>query len=301
MHKRGMRFEGTYTALATPFRNDAARSIDWDAFDALIAHQLRGGITGLVPCGTTGESPAFTHEEHLAVIKRTIERGKGKAQIVAGTGSSSTAHPVPLSKEAEALGAEAVMVVVPYYNKPTQEGLYRHFVAVARAVKCAVVVYNVPGRSSVDLSADTLGRIVADAKNVVATKEATGNILRAQELHRRHGDALAVLCGDDVLTLGMIACGAKGVISVTSNIAPGAVTNATALALAGDFASAKKAHQKLLPLHDAMFLEANPGPVKAALAKLGIGTEYVRGPLAEVTEATRTALHAAMAQFGDVR
>ena len=296
-----MRFEGTYTALATPFRADATRPIDWESFDALIEHQLRGGITGLVPCGTTGESPAFSHEEHLAVIKRTIERGKGKAQIIAGTGSNSTTHAIQLSKEAEALGAEAVMVVVPYYNKPTQEGLYRHFVAVARAVKCPVVIYNIPGRSGVDLSADTLGRIMKDAPNVVATKEATGNVLRAQELVRRHGDALSVLSGDDALTLPMIASGARGVISVTSNALPGGVTKATALALSGDFAAARKAHQKLLPIHDVMFIEANPGPVKAALAKLGIGGEWVRGPLAEVTEATRRAVHAALDAYGEAR
>ncbi len=296
-----MRFEGTYTALATPFKNTADRPIDWEAFDALIAHQIAGGITGLVPCGTTGESPAFSVEEHLAVIKRTIERGKGKAQLVAGTGSNSTAHAIHLSKEAEALGAEAVMVVVPYYNKPTQEGLYRHFVAVARAVKCPVVVYNVPGRTGIDLSADTLGRIMNDAKNVVATKEATGNVLRAQELVRRHGDALSVLCGDDALTVPMIAGGARGVISVTSNALPSAVTKTTALALAGDFSAARKAHLKLLPVHDSMFLEANPGPVKAALAKLGIGGEWVRGPLAEVSDATRKAVHAALEAYGDPR
>jgi 4-hydroxy-tetrahydrodipicolinate synthase len=293
-----MRFEGTYTALATPFTPGEGNPIDWAAFDALIAHQLAGGITGLVPCGTTGESPALSHEEHLAVVKRTVEKAKGKAQIVAGTGSNSTAHAITLSKEAEALGVDAVMVVVPYYNKPTQEGLYRHFVAVARAVKCPVVVYNVPGRSSVDLSADTLGRIMQDAKNVVATKEATGNVLRGQELVRRHGDALAVLCGDDALTLPMIACGARGVISVTSNAFPGPVTKATALALAGDFAAARKAHQALLPIHEAMFVEANPGPLKAALAKLGIGGETLRGPMAEVSEASRRAVHAALDAYG---
>ena len=292
-----MRFEGTYTALVTPFSPTEGQPIDWEAFDAVVADQVAGGITGLVPCGTTGESPTLTHEEHVAVVKRTVARARGKAQIIAGTGSNSTKTAIELSKEAEAAGVDAVMVVVPYYNKPTQEGMYRHFVAVARSVKCPVVIYNIPGRSAVDLSADTLSRIAKDAPNVVATKEATGNVLRAQELVRRHGEALTVLSGDDALTLAMIAVGAKGVISVTSNVAPGAVTKATALALAGDMKAALAAHQALLPLHEVMFIESNPAPAKAALAHRGLLRDVVRGPLAEASEGARAAVIAALKAY----
>jgi 4-hydroxy-tetrahydrodipicolinate synthase len=279
-----MRFEGTYTALVTPFSPTEGQPIDWEAFDAVVADQLAGGITGLVPCGTTGESPTLTHEEHVAVIKRTVARAKGKAQIIAGTGSNATRTAIDLSREAEASGVDAVMVVVPYYNKPTQEGLYRHFVAVARSVKCPMVIYNIPGRSAVDLSADTLSRIAKDAPNVVATKEATGNVL-------------TVLSGDDALTLAMIAVGARGVISVTSNVLPGAVTQATALALAGNAKAALAAHQRLLPLHEIMFVEANPAPAKAALAHRGIIRDGVRGPLAEASESARAAVIATLKAY----
>ena len=296
-----MRFEGTYTALVTPFSPTEGQPIDWEAFDALVADQLAGGITGLVPCGTTGESPTLTHEEHLAVVKRTVARAKGKAQIIAGTGSNSTKTAIELSREAETYGVDAVMIVVPYYNKPTQEGMYRHFMAVARSVKCPVVIYNIPGRSVVDLSADTLSRIVKDAPNVVATKEATGNVLRAQELVRRHGEALTVLSGDDALTLAMVAVGAKGVISVTSNVVPGAVTKATALALAGDAKAARAAHQALLPLHEVMFIESNPAPAKAALAHRGLMRDVVRGPLAEASESARAAVIAALKAYEEKR
>ncbi len=292
-----MKLAGTFTALVTPFFDDADQGIDWAAFDALIDQQIEGGITGLVPCGTTGESPALSHDEHAAVVARTIARAKGRALVIAGTGSNATRVAVQSSREAEAAGADAVMVVVPYYNKPTQEGLFRHFVEVARAVSCPVVVYNIPGRSGVDLSADTLARIVAAAPNVVATKEATGNVLRAQELVRRHGDRLTVLSGDDALTLPMIACGAQGVISVASNLLPRSVGDVTSAALAGDFAGARAKHQALLPLYEAMFVEANPGPVKTALSLRGRMSAAVRGPLAPVSEATRALVASAMSPF----
>lgn len=292
-----MNLAGTYTALVTPFHDDAEQSIDWEAFDALVDAQIAGGITGLVPCGTTGESPALSHDEHAAVVARTVARAKGKALVFAGTGSNSTREAIELSKEAEAAGVDGVMVVVPYYNKPTQEGLYRHYVAVASAVKCPVIVYNIPGRSGVDLGADTLGRILSACPNVVATKEATGHVVRAQELHRRHGDRLTILSGDDALTLPMMACGAEGVISVASNLLPRAVGDVTRAALAGDFQTARRLHLALLPLYEAMFVEANPGPVKCALALRGAMRDTVRGPLAPVTEATRKVVAAAIAPF----
>ena len=187
---------------------------------------------------------------------------------------------------------------MPYYNKPTQAGLRGHFVAVAKAVKCPVVVYNIPGRSGVDLMPDTLGAILESAPNVACVKEATGNVLRAQELVRRFGARLTVLSGDDSLTLAMIACGAKGVISVTSNVLPGAVAKATKLALSGDFEAARRAHQALLPVHESMFIEANPGPAKAALAARGLLKNVVRGPLATVSDATRKSVLAALEAYG---
>ena len=293
------KLHGTYTALVTPFVADAAQSIDWPAFDALIETQIAGGISGLVPCGTTGESPTLSHDEHKAVIRRTVTRAAGRVQVVAGTGSNSTLTAIELSRDAESAGADAVMAVVPYYNRPTQEGLCRHFLAVARSVKCRVVIYNVPARTGIDLSPDTLGRICADAPNVVGVKEATGNVLRAQELVRRFGSRLAVLSGDDALTLAMIATGARGVISVTSNVLPAAVARATRLALEGNLEAARRAHHALLPVHEAMFLEANPGPAKAALALRGVMQDVLRGPLCSASEATKKLLAAALAAYSE--
>ena len=286
------RFEGTYTALVTPFRED--QSIDWDAFDALIDAQLAGGVKGLVPCGTTGESPTLSHEEQLAVIARTVKRAGKRAHVVAGCGSNSTLEATHLSREAHRSGADAVMIVVPYYNKPTQDGLVQHYVTVAREVPCPVVVYNIPGRTGIDLLPDALGRIADLAPNVLAVKEATGNVLRAQELVRRFGSRLAVLSGDDALTLPMVAVGARGVISVTSNLLPHAVSRATELALTGDRDAARRAHLGLLPVHEAMFLESNPAPVKAALEARGAMRDVVRGPLVAASPKTREAIAAAV-------
>jgi 4-hydroxy-tetrahydrodipicolinate synthase len=286
---------GTYTALVTPFSADAARSIDWAAFEKLVEAQVAGGVTGLVPCGTTGESPTLTHEEQHEVIDRCVKAAKGRVQVIAGTGSNSTREAISLSQAAEKSGADAVMVVVPYYNKPTQQGLYQHFLAVAASVKCPVIVYNIPGRTSIDLTTETLARICADAKNVVGVKEATGNVLRAQEIVRTLGDRVSVLSGDDALTLPMIACGAKGVISVTSNVLPALVSRATRLALEGKMEEARKAHLSLVPVHEAMFIEANPSPIKAALAMRGMMTDAVRGPLVPASEATRARLASVLA------
>ena len=286
---------GTYTALVTPFLAEAPHAVDWASLDALVDAQVQGGVTGLVPCGTTGESPTITHDEHKEIIRRVVKRAAGRVQVIGGTGSNSTATAIELSQDAEKSGVDAVMIVVPYYSKPTQEGLYRHFLAVARAVKCSVVVYNVPARTGIDLTCDTFARIVGDAPNVVGMKEATGNVLRAQEIVRRLGTRVTVLCGDDALTLPMIAVGGKGVISVTSNVLPREVSRATKLALEGKNDEARKAHLALLPAHEAMFLEANPGPAKAALAIRGKMSDAVRGPLAPASEATRKALTAILA------
>jgi 4-hydroxy-tetrahydrodipicolinate synthase len=292
-----MRIEGTYTAIVTPFRGEAGQPVDWEAYDALVDAQVAGGITGIVPCGTTGESPTLTHEEHAAVIERTVKRARGRVQVIAGTGSNSTHEAVATSQRAERAGVDAVMVVVPYYNRPTQDGLYRHFVEVARSVRVPVVVYNIPGRTGADLAPETLVRIAEAAPNVVAIKEATGNVLRAQKIVQLMGPRMTVLSGDDALTLPMCAIGARGVISVASNVLPAEVTRATRLALDGSLAEARKAHLALLPVYEAMFLEASPAPVKGALALRGAIRDVVRGPLAPCTEATRKVLAATLEAY----
>jgi 4-hydroxy-tetrahydrodipicolinate synthase len=288
-------FSGTFTALVTPFQDD--QSVDWDAFDRLVAGQLDGGITGIVPCGTTGESPALDKEEQLELVKRCVGLAKGKAVVMAGTGTNSTRSTISGSQAAERAGADAIMVVVPYYNKPTQAGLVEHFVAVARSVSVPVVVYNIPARTGIDLAPDTLARIAERAPNVVATKEATGNVLRAQEIVRTIGDRMTVLSGDDALTLPMIAVGAKGVISVTSNLLPAEVARATRLALDGKLEEARRAHLALCRVHDVMFVEANPGPVKAALAHKGRMKPVVRGPLSAMAEASTAKVLAALEAY----
>jgi 4-hydroxy-tetrahydrodipicolinate synthase len=288
---------GLYTAIVTPFQDDAAQSLDVRALDALVDAQLEAGVDGLVPCGTTGESPSLSAEEQVAVVRQVAGSARGKALVVAGTGTNATQTTIERSQAAVQAGVDAVMVVVPYYNKPTQDGLVRHFVSVARAVGCPVIIYNIPGRTGVDLQPDALARIVEAAPNVVATKESTGNVLRAQELVRRFGDRLSVMCGDDALTLPMMAVGARGVISVTSNLLPKDVSRLVRLAEDGRFAEARALHLSLLPVHEAMFLESNPSPIKAALALDGRMTDTVRGPLAPASAATRAALTAILAGY----
>jgi 4-hydroxy-tetrahydrodipicolinate synthase len=291
------RIEGTYTALVTPFRDDEPRSVDWPALDVLVDAQIEGGVDGLVPCGTTGEAPTLSDAEQLDVIRHVVARARGRVRVVAGAGTNSTRETVARCKAAERAGADGVMVVVPYYSKPTQEGLYLHFSAAAQSVSCPLVVYNIPSRTGIDLHPDTLARISDREENVTAVKEATGNVLRAQELVRRFGDRLSVMCGDDTLTLPMMAVGALGVISVTSNLLPKPVSRIVKLAAEGLVVEARHTHLALLPVHEAMFLEANPGPVKAALAMAGTMKSTVRGPLAPVTEATRLAIKAALEEY----
>jgi 4-hydroxy-tetrahydrodipicolinate synthase len=284
-------FEGTYTAVVTPFTTSGA--IDWSSFDRILADQIAGGVAGIVPCGTTGESPTLSSDEQKQVITKTVSAARGKAQVIGGVGGASTAHVVELAKQAEAAGANAVMVVVPYYNKPTQEGLVRHFVAAAKSVSVPIVIYNIPGRSGVDLGVDAMARILEAAPNVVATKEATGNVLRAQQLAARFGDRLVILSGDDALTLPMIAVGAKGVISVASNVMPSQVAAATKLALAGDVGLARAAHLRLLPFYEALFIEPGVAGAKALLAHRGLCENVLREPMTPLGASARAALFAA--------
>ncbi|XXX75776.1 4-hydroxy-tetrahydrodipicolinate synthase [Sorangium sp. So ce134] len=284
---------GTFTALVTPFTPDG-EAVDFEALDALVEAQIAGGVSGLVPCGTTGESPTLSDAETTAVIRRVVEAARGRAPVIAGTGSFSTKKTIEASRAALAVGAEAVMIVMPYYSKPSQDGLREHTLAVARAVSGPIVLYNIPGRTVVDLSAETTERICAAAPNVVAIKDATGNVLRCQELARRLGDRLTVLCGDDALTLAMMALGAQGVISVTSNVLPRETSAVTRRFLAGDLAGARAAHLALLELHGLLFAEPNPSPAKAALAALGRMSPAVRLPLAPAGDATRQQIIDAM-------
>ncbi len=289
------RFEGTFTALVTPFKDDL--TIDWDAFDKLVEHQLAGRVTGIVPCGTTGESPALDHEEQLELVKRCVKLAKGKCLIVAGTGTNATRSTIQASQAAVRAGADAVMVVVPYYNKPTQEGLRQHYIEVAANVEAEVVLYNIPGRTGIDLTTETVARICEKAPNLVAVKEATGNVLRAQEIVRALGSRVSVLSGDDALTVPMMSIGARGVISVTSNLYPAEVAKTTRLALEGKWDDARREHLALCAVHETMFVEANPSPVKAAMAHKGRMKDTVRGPLARISEAARSKVVAAMASY----
>jgi 4-hydroxy-tetrahydrodipicolinate synthase len=288
---------GTYTAIVTPFRDDDAQSIDWEALDRLVDRQIEAGVDGLVPCGTTGESPSLSEGEQREIVQRVATRAAGRAKIVAGTGTNSTRSTITRSREAQAAGADAVMLVCPYYNKPSQQGLLRHFLAAADAVSCPVVVYNIPGRSGVDILPETIEELCRRAENVVSVKEATGNVLRTQTLVRRLGDRISVLSGDDALTLPIIASGGQGVISVTSNLRPAEVVRATAAALAGKLAEARALHLALVALHEAMFVEPSPAPVKAALAMERRMTDVVRGPLVAASSATRDAIAAALSEL----
>jgi 4-hydroxy-tetrahydrodipicolinate synthase len=288
---------GALTALVTPFTADS-QHLDVEAFEALVLAQIDGGISGLVPCGTTGESPTLSDDEKRDVIARTVKLAKGRVPVVAGTGSNDTMKSLRASQAALEAGADAVMIVMPYYNKPSQEGLFLHVTTIASQLGGApVVLYNIPARSVVDLTTDTLARIVEATPNVVAVKDATGNVLRCQQVVHRFGDALTVLSGDDALTPAMMVSGARGVISVTSNVYPDRVSAVCRAMEEGNPALARRRHFALLPVHEAMFVEPNPAPVKAALASKGRMQLAVRLPLAPPTEATRTLVARAMAAY----
>lgn len=283
--KSSLTLQGTYTALVTPFKADG--SLDMQGWERLVEAQVAGGVEGIVPCGTTGESPTLSEAEQGELVAAAVRVAAGRVQVIAGAGSNSTAHAAALAKQAERAGANGVMVVVPYYNKPTPAGLLAHYTEVSRAVSLPVIVYNVPGRTGLDMGTDTLMRIAEACPNVVGVKEATGNVLRAQDIGVRLGDRLTVLCGDDALTLPMIAVGARGVISVSSNVLPRAVSDATRAALSGDFAKAWQLHRKLVPVHDLMFVESNPAPAKAAMASRGDFGEFLRLPMVPASEAAK--------------
>ena len=290
------RIEGTWTAIVTPFSPDGS-AIDLPALDRLVEDQIQGGVSGLVPCGTTGETPTLDDAEQIAVIARVVAAAKGRVPVYAGTGSFSTKKTIAASKAAITAGADGVMVVMPYYSKPSQDGLREHVLAIARAVPSPILLYNVPGRSVVDLGADATVRICEAASNVVAIKDATANVLRCQELKRRLGDRLTVMCGDDALTLPMMAVGASGVISVTANVLPRAVSDVTRFVRENAWDRARAAHLSLLEIHGVMFVEPNPAPAKAALAAMGKMNDAVRLPLVAASEGARRQITDALARL----
>ncbi|MDT5294186.1 MAG: 4-hydroxy-tetrahydrodipicolinate synthase [Acidobacteriota bacterium] len=288
---------GCATALVTPFGADG--DVDIERMRALVARQLEGGVRVLVPCGTTGESVTMSGAEREAVIGATVEVARGRARVIAGTGSNDTAHAVEQSRAARELGADAVLVVAPYYNKPTQEGLYQHFRAVAESVPTTpVVLYNVPGRTSSNISAETTLRLARDVENVVAVKEASGNMAQIMEILRGRPEGFLVLSGDDALTFALVALGADGLVSVASNEAPALLSRMVDAALAGRFDEAREIHYRLLPLMDVNFVESSPGPVKAALALMGLLEENLRLPLVPVEEKTRARVREVLSELG---
>ena len=287
-----MKYHGLYTAIVTPFKDN---KVDADALKALIEAQIAGGVDGIVPVGTTGESPTLSHSEHMEVIRLAIQFAAGRCQVLAGTGANSTEEAVYLTNEAKAIGADATLQVTPYYNKPTQEGLYRHFSTVADKCQLPVVLYNIPGRSGVPINVDTVVRLVANPM-IQAVKEAAGSVDRVSEILEQVDTA--VLCGDDSLTVPMISVGAKGVISVASNLIPGELSQMVGAALAGDFASALELHRKYYRIFKDLFIETNPIPIKAAMAMAGHCAEEYRLPLCEMAPANRQKLAEAMKSCG---
>ncbi|MEO7971828.1 MAG: 4-hydroxy-tetrahydrodipicolinate synthase [bacterium] len=287
---------GCATALVTPFTSDGA--IDDAALTRLIEYQLNNGVRLLVPCGTTGESATMTEAEDQRVISRAIELTRGRAKVIAGTGSNSTAAAIENSKIAQRLGADAVLVVAPFYNKPTQHGLYAHFRAIAEAVDVPIVIYNVPGRTSCNIAAETTLRLARDCENIVAVKEASGNLSQIMEILRGRPAGFNVLSGDDAITFALIALGGDGLISVASNQAPELMSRLVDLALAGKWNEARELHYRLLPLMETNFIESSPGPVKAGLAMMNLIGENFRLPLVPIQETSRARLRDVMAELG---
>ncbi len=287
-------FEGALTALVTPFRDD---KVDEKALRAIVADQIAGGIDGLVPCGTTGESVNLSHAEYEKVLQIVVDETRKRVPVIAGAGSASTRHTIELAQLAKRVGVDGLLVVVPYYNKPTQDGIYAHYAAVASAVPLPLVAYNIPGRSAVDMALSTVERL-AGIDSIVAIKEATGNVLRSSDILASLGERLTVLSGDDALTLPIMAVGGQGVVSVASNVAPSEVSKLVDLAKAGDYAAARKQHQRLRVLYEAMFIETSPGPVKAAMAMRGLMTSEIRLPMVSPGEASLARIRKALSELG---
>jgi 4-hydroxy-tetrahydrodipicolinate synthase len=286
-------FKGSIVAIVTPFRNGA---VDEEKLRELVEFQIAGGTDAIVPCGTTGESSTLDYEEHDRVIRIVVEQVNKRVPVIAGTGSNSTKEAIELTEHAMEIGADGALLVTPYYNKPTQEGLYRHYKAVAEAVALPQILYNVPGRTGVNLLPETVARL-AEISNIVAIKEATGSLQQASEVLALCGDKLDVLSGDDFITFPMMACGAKGVISVVANIMPKEVAALVDAFFAGRMEEARQLHLRLLKISNAMFIESNPVPVKTAVALMGMASDEVRLPLAPMAEGNKAKLVAIMKEY----
>ncbi|MGO4525350.1 4-hydroxy-tetrahydrodipicolinate synthase [Microvirga sp. 2MCAF35] len=287
-------FKGSITALVTPFKDGA---VDEAAFRSFINWQIQEGTSGLVPVGTTGESPTLTHAEHERVVEICVQETKGRVPVIAGAGSNSTAEAVAFSKHAEKVGADAVLIVTPYYNKPTQEGLYQHFKAINDAIGIPIFIYNIPGRSIIDMSVETMARLY-ELKNIVGVKDATANMARASLQRQVLGPDFIQLSGEDATALGFMAHGGHGCISVTSNVAPRLCAEMQSACLKGDYASALKVQDRLMPLHTNLFIETNPTPVKYAASLLGLMEDKVRLPLVPASENAKQAVRSAMVHAG---
>jgi 4-hydroxy-tetrahydrodipicolinate synthase len=287
-------FRGSFTAMVTPFKNG---SLDEKAFRELIDWQIAEGTNGLVPVGTTGESPTLSHDEHMKVVEWCIEQAKGRVPIIAGSGSNSTKEAIELSRHAEKAGADAVLIVTPYYNKPTQEGLYQHFKGINDAIGIPIIIYNIPGRSVIDMSVDTMKRLF-ELKNIAGVKDATANVLRVSDQRAAMGEGFNQLSGEDGTALGFMAHGGHGCISVTANVAPRLCAEFQAACLKGDYSAALKLQDKLLPLHHNLFIETNPAPAKYALSVLGKCADTVRLPMVPLSEKSKTAVREAMVHAG---
>lgn len=289
-------FAGTHTALVTPFREGG---IDEAAFQQLVEDQVAGGISGIVPVGTTGESPTLDHTEHRRVIELAVQSARGRCKVIAGTGSNATSEAIALTREAEALGADAALIVAPYYNKPSPEGLFRHYRDIADATKLLIILYSIPGRCGIEIGIETTRRLAEACPNIIAIKEAGGSVERVSQLRQALPEAFEILSGDDSLTLPFMAVGAVGVISVASNLIPREVGDLVRACASGDFTRAREIHQRLYPLFKDLFIESNPAPIKAALMLAGRGfAPDVRPPLCELGEASTDKLRATLARLG---
>jgi 4-hydroxy-tetrahydrodipicolinate synthase len=287
-------FQGSITALITPFEDG---KVDARAFQKLVEWQIDQGTHGLVPCGTTGESPTLTHDEHKQVVELCVDAAAGRVPVIAGTGSNATAEAIELTRHAKAVGADGALVVTPYYNKPTQEGLYLHFKAINDCTEIPILIYNIPGRSVVDMSVDTMARLFK-LKNIVGVKDATANLARVSQQRATLGTDFVQLSGEDATALGFMAHGGQGCISVSANIAPALCAEFQLACLAGNFRLALQLQDRLMPLHEALFVEPNPGPVKYAAKKLGLCSGETRLPIAPLAPASQKKVDAALSAVG---
>ncbi|MCX6800581.1 MAG: 4-hydroxy-tetrahydrodipicolinate synthase [Candidatus Diapherotrites archaeon] len=276
-----IKFQGVFPAIITPFKKD--ESVDYDALGKLIEFQIKNGVAGIVPCGTTGESPTLDHKEHAEVIKFTIDKVNGRRLVIAGTGSNCTKEAIELSRHAENDGADAILLVNPYYNKPTQEGLYRHFKAIANAIKIPVIIYNIKGRTAVNVETPTLMRIASECRNVIGVKEASGDMNQIRDVIAKRPAGFSVLSGDDNFTLELVKSGGNGVISVAANVMPVQMVKLVDLALAGKIEEAEALNKNISPMFSAEFIETNPIPIKFMVARMGMCEEVYRLPMCEMS------------------